>query len=317
MSEMNKQGLKISVIVPTYNRVQFLKDTLTSIIVNDIPSHHFELIVVDNNSSDSTGKFVDKFKDLHSKHQIRYIVEKKQGASFARNRGIKEAESSLLLFVDDDEIADVNLIGEWISFFKLYPMALGGGGQINVKFEDPKPGWMSHFLMPLLGKHKLSSQIKKYPRSQFPFAGNMAYQKEAFDRYGLLKTDLGRKGTDLLAGEEKEFYLRIRKYTDQIYHVPSAKVQHRVWSKRMTQQFIRKQAVGLGQSMKLRLANDSHSKLLKAWITEIAKFIASVPIGFFYMLKLEPSKGLMLLKFRIWIWKGYRSAKQIKNGSDV
>lgn len=314
---MNKQDPKISVIVPTYNRVSYLKVTLDSVINNEVSPHLFELIVVDNNSNDSTGEYMAKFSEQHRNYQIKYVVEKNQGASYARNRGIQEAKTSLLVFIDDDEITDINLIHEWITFFERYPAAIGGGGRIEVKFEDSKPEWMSHFLMPLLGEHNVSSEIKKYPRSQFPFAGNMAYQKEVFDTYGLLKTDLGRKGSELLAGEEKEFYMRVRKHADQIYHVPSAKVYHRVWAHRMTKKFIRDQALGLGQSMKLQLANKSHWQFSKAWITEIGKLFASFPIGLFYLLKLKPSKAFMLFKFRMWIWGGYRSANEKEGSANV
>lgn len=307
---MNKQDPKISVIVPTYNRVRYLKVTLDSIIKNNVSPYLFELLVIDNNSGDSTSEYVAKCQAEHPDHRIRYVIEKNQGASFARNRGIQDAKAPLLLFVDDDEIADANLIQEWISFFERYPSAIGGGGRIEVKFEDPKPEWMSHFLMPLLGEHKPSSEINKYPRSKFPFAGNMAYQKKVFETYGVLKTDLGRKGTELLAGEEKEFYMRIRKHTDQIYHVPSAKVYHRVWAPRMTKTFIRDQAIGLGQSMKLQLENRSYRHVGKAWLKEIAKLFASLPIALFYLLKLNPSKAVMLFKFRLWIWTGYRLSNQ-------
>jgi glycosyltransferase involved in cell wall biosynthesis len=302
---MKRNNPQISVIVPTFNRADYLIDTLTSIIQNNITPVAFELIVVDNNSKDNTAQAVDKFISQHPEHNIRYTVETQQGASHARNRGIQEANSPLMLFIDDDEIVTPNIIQKWLSFFEDHPKAIGGGGQIKVRFEDPRPEWMSHFLMPLLGEHKISDSVKRYPPSKFPFAGNMAYRTDVFDQYGLLKTDLGRRGTELLAGEEKEFYYRLRNHTDQIYHVPDAVAYHRVYNSRMTKDFIKKQALGLGKSMHMQLASGSVIYRLKYYITECLKLIASVPLALFYTVTLQPAKGIMLFRFRKWIWEGY------------
>lgn len=306
---MNNHNPIVSIIIPTFNRVLFLTDALTSIIENDIAPETYELIIVDNNSQDSTPAAVAEFIENNPKHDISHVVEMNQGASHARNRGIEEANAPLLLFIDDDEIADRKLIQQWISFFSLYPDAIGGGGQIVVKFEDPRPSWMSHFLMPLLGEHKISKRIKKYGPSQFPFAGNMAYRKSVFDQFGDLKTDLGRKGKELLAGEEKEFYSRLRKHTDEIYHVPAAKVFHRVDQPRMTPEFIENQALGLGQTIYLMLKKESFSFKMKKLGLEIFKSAATLPLFFGYTLSFNYSKAKMLMKFRWWIWKGLLSMR--------
>lgn len=304
MAEINP---KISVIIPTYNRKTYLLDTLHSLIRNSATSENFEIIVVNNNSDDSTQSAVTSFINEYSEYQIRHVIEENQGASYSRNRGIKEARAPVLLFVDDDEIADAQLIQSWMSFFGKYPNAAGGGGRIEVQFEDPRPDWMSHFLMPLLGEHKISTTIKKYRPSQFPFAGNMAFRKQVFEKYGMLKTDLGRKGGSLLAGEEKEFYKRIRKHTDQIYHVPDAKVYHRVDEPRMTKEFIRKQALGLGKTIRLMLENESLLKRIRKISSELFKSVVTVGLFVVYTISFNYPKAKMLLKFRWWIWKGYCS----------
>ena len=304
---MTKKNLKISLIIPTYNRKKYLLDTLKSVVANTASPESFEIIVVDNNSNDNTQSAVNSFINQHKNFQIRHVIEKNQGASYSRNRGIEEASSPLLLFIDDDELADSNLIKSWINFFEDYPLAIGGGGQIKVQFEDPKPKWMSHFLMPLLGEHKPTNSTKKYPKSQFPFAGNMSYRKEVFEKYGKLKTNLGRKGKNLLAGEEKEFYKRIRKHSDKIYHVPNAFVYHRVDKPRMTKDFIKKQALGLGQTIRLMLQDESPIKKALKLSTEAIKSIVTLGLFAVYTLSLQYSKAKMLFKFRWWIWKGYFS----------
>ncbi len=306
---MKKENLKISVIIPTYNRANYLWDTLKSLLRTGDESCNFEIIIIDNNSSDNTREMANKFIKNHSDFNISNFIEKNQGASFARNRGIEESTADILLFIDDDEVVGQNFIKNWLNFFEQFPNAVGGGGAIEVKFEDSKPEWISHFLMPLLGEHQVSNSIEKYSRSKFPFAGNMAWRKEVFEKYGKLETNLGRKGDGLLAGEEKEFYKRVRSHTDQIYHVPAAKVFHRVDKDRLSKDFIKKQALGLGQTIAMQLEHSGWKPKFYKLISELLKAAATIILSIFYTVSFQYPKAKMLLKFRLWIWKGYFSSK--------
>lgn len=301
---------KVSFIICTYNRASYLDDTLHSLLAHDLPKSEAEILVVDNNSTDKTPEIVQEYQDIKNKDgkTIRYIKETNQGLSHARNRGIVESKAPYVVFLDDDIRATSTLVDAWISFFEDHPNTLAAGGKIHVQFDDPKPKWMSYFLLPLLGYHDLGCSPKKYPANKYPFGGNMGFKKEVFDKIGDFNPSLGRKGKSLNAGEEKELFRRIRTLSADIYYVPDAFLYHRVNENRLTISYIHKQAEGLGKSMSLRMQAASFSGQLKNWSAEIGKLLVSFPLGIFYLLKMNPQKALMLFKFRWWIWKGYFSS---------
>ena len=91
-----KKEFKISVIIPTYNRVAFLRRAITSVLKQSFPVN--EVIVVDNGSTDQTLSFIkEKFTS------IKVIIEKKRGVSFARNKGIKNCKNEWIAFLDSDD----------------------------------------------------------------------------------------------------------------------------------------------------------------------------------------------------------------------
>lgn len=298
---------EVTFIICTYNRAQYLDDTLGSLLQH-LPESEFELLVVDNNSDDQTPTVVEKYQNSVNKDgkPIRYIKETKQGLSHARNRGIKESRAPYIVFFDDDIRATKSLMTSWITFFKEHSDVVAAGGKIHVQFDAPRPAWMSHFLLPLLGYHDLGSSAKEYPKNKYPFGGNMGFKKSIFDEVGHFDTDLGRKGESLNAGEEKELFRRIREKYNDIYYIPDAFLYHRVGKKRLTKKYIQKQALGLGESMRLRMKQATTRTWLKNWSQEVIKLLGSIPLALFYLASLNPSKAKMLFTFRWWIWKGYR-----------
>lgn len=90
--------LKISIIICTYNRDRYLFDTLRHIAENDFPSQYYEIVLIDNNSTDHTIAACQRFEKAFPEICFRYFPEKSQGLSFARNRGIKEAGGNYLFF---------------------------------------------------------------------------------------------------------------------------------------------------------------------------------------------------------------------------
>ncbi|NGP78026.1 glycosyltransferase family 2 protein [Balneolaceae bacterium YR4-1] len=302
------QNPEVSFIICTYNRADYLDDTLSSLLEFGNPDFTYEIVVIDNNSTDNTPQTAKKFDSLASEKgiELNYYKEEKQGLSYARNRGIGEAKAKHVVFFDDDIRATKSLIPSWCSFFRQHPEATAAGGKIHVQFDAPRPKWMSHFLLPLLGHHDLGSGQKKYPSNKYPFGGNMGFDKTIFERIGLFDTDLGRKGKQLNAAEEKELFQRIRKNSIPIHYLPGAFLYHRVGRERLTIDFVRKQALGLGSSMKMQLNEASFSEFLKNWLLELGKFLATVPIGLGYLISLQGAKTKLLFQFRYWIWKGYR-----------
>lgn len=296
----------ITFIICTYNRAEYLDDTLRSLMQQSIENVVAELLVVNNNSTDNTPEIVEKHHEKAdpTAFQISYFVEIEQGLSYARNRGIREASSDNIVFVDDDIRADQYFLKNWINFFESHPKYKAAGGKILVQFDDQEPGWTSHYLLSLFGFHDLGKTIREYPGNKYPFGGNMGFRRSIFNETGLFDTDLGRKGAQLTANEEKDLFQRIRSLGEPILYLPDALLYHRIGPERATKDYIRRQAEGMGKSVARQAKGSFKLKLIHV-IKELFKTTVSLGLFLIYLMGFTPAKGIMLLKFRYWILIGY------------
>ena len=117
----------VSVIVCTFNRVKYLPICLEKLANQTVSSSEYEIIIIDNNSTDESGLVCELFIDSHKTINVHYFLELKQGHTYSRNRGIAESKGEILAFIDDDAFVEVNYI-ENINkaFSNLEIVALGG-----------------------------------------------------------------------------------------------------------------------------------------------------------------------------------------------
>lgn len=138
--------MKISVIIPTYNRAHLVCDTLDSLCNQDLDAIDFEVLVVDNNSKDDTKTIVEQYIENHKDYTIRYIFEPRQGDYFARNRGADEASGKYLVFSDDDALFDTNYLNTIQYLFEAYPSIGVVGTRIIIKWEGGTPAkWIKPY----------------------------------------------------------------------------------------------------------------------------------------------------------------------------
>ena len=136
----------VSVIIPTYNRSAYIQKTIRSIINQNYPKDLYEIIVVDNNSSDETGIIIRKESE-ESPVEIHYVEESLQGVHYARNSAAKIARGEILYFTDDDMIADSNLLSSLVYSFSIDPLVGSATGKILPRFEVPPPRWVERCLI--------------------------------------------------------------------------------------------------------------------------------------------------------------------------
>ena len=132
--------IRISIIIPTYNRIDSLRLALRSLVEQDFPVEEFEILVVDNGCTDATHAIVDEAIQNNRGYNIRYIVEPVPGLLSGRHRGASEAKGSLLVFIDDDIEADrhwLNSIGDAF----MNPAVHLVGGKCLPNYETPPPAW--------------------------------------------------------------------------------------------------------------------------------------------------------------------------------
>lgn len=239
---------EISVIICTYNRGQLLKKTLLSF--NGMRSAiDFEIIVVDNNSKDDTKNVVDECKLMLELEDIsvKYILEKNQGLSIARNTGLKHASADIVAFLDDDAIPSSTWLSSIKHTFINYPYISAIGGIVEPIFETEKPEWLSGKLEHLYTIINLGESMRKYPKRFYPVGANMAFRKSVFDEVKFPE-HLGRQGTTLLSGEETWVFSQLIKKGYQVYYVPQMKIKHFISKERLSEDWILKRYYFEGRS---------------------------------------------------------------------
>ena len=101
----------VSIIIPAYNAEKTIGQCLKALLEQSYPADSYEVIVVDDGSTDKTGEIAQGYK-------VRYIRQENQGPAVARNKGTQEAKGEIILFTDSDCVPDVHWAGEMAKSFK-------------------------------------------------------------------------------------------------------------------------------------------------------------------------------------------------------
>jgi len=299
--------MKLSVIFCTYNREKYLYNALKSIVDQDFSHQDYEIVMVNNNSTDSTESICKQFQTDYPLVEFRYFVEMNQGLSYARNRGVVESKGDILVFVDDDATVFEHYLSSVKTFFEAYPDVSACGGPIVPVYEVDKPKWLSHYTEQLLGgKLYEGDQIKSFSNGKYPGGGNSAFRKEVFEKYGLFNVELGRKGTGLIGAEEKDLYDRLTRGKEIFYYLPQMGIYHYIPGKKLTESHFKELTYSIGKSERIRTKAVSQKAYRSRLLSESKKWAGSVILLFIYTLKLSPSKGWKLIQFRWNVTKGLR-----------
>jgi glycosyltransferase involved in cell wall biosynthesis len=274
----------ITVIVCTYNRSRTLAKTIESVASQILPqSLSWELLVIDNNSSDDTRQVVEDFQRRYPE-RIRYSFEPQQGLSHARNTGIRETRSEILAFLDDDEIAVPAWLqsltaslhsGEWA----------GAGGRVLPEATFSPPRWL------LASKCFTTGPLSSFDQgldacelNEPPFGANMAFRKAVFDELGAFRTDLGRSGTNMISNEDTEFGRRVMGAGLRLRYEPSAVTYHPVDQSRLQKRYFLTWWYNKGRSDMREFGIEPHSKLflgmpvrlLRSFVWQTARWLVSL-----------------------------------------
>lgn len=296
--------MRFSVVICTYNRERFLPDTLGSVAAQTFPAHGFELLVVDNASTDRTAGICATFAAAHPSLIVRYVMESNQGLSFARNRGIAESTGEIVVFIDDDVFLDPDYLTLLDTHYAADAALMANGSRVQVQYEGSRPAWMSRYLEPLVGRHDFGDVKRAYPAGKYPVGCSMGFRREALRTVGGFRTDLGRKGTSLGANEEKDFFARLRSAGLPVAYLPDVVLTHRIDDRRLDLAYVKRQAVGVGRGEGIRLKDGGLGGWLSKCVEETVKAGGSVVLALAYALRGHPAKAVLLLKFRYWVWLG-------------
>ena len=231
--------MKYSVVIATYNRCQDLRDTLAS-LAGLRPDGMWEVIVVDNNSTDATRTVVESAA-VWFPAPLRYVFEGEQGRSPALNAGIRQARGAIIVTTDDD----VRVEAEWLNSAAEALDTLECdyvGGRVLPIWGGPRPAWLPD----RGGKHWAVIALLDYgPEplefgARVPLGVNMAFRRTAFERAGLLDPNTGRKAGTLLGQEVREWCIRARAAGVRGCYAPRMVVRHIIPASRLNKAYFRR-----------------------------------------------------------------------------
>lgn len=238
---------EVSVVVATYNRCEILPGTLDSLI-NQEGETAYEVIVVDNNSTDDTRNVIDKLRAQPGYEKLTYLFEEKQGVSHARNKGIAAARASIIAFTDDDIRPGHNWVSSVSEAFKRFPEADAIGGKVLPESLKNFPAWLTDkYWTPLalldMGDKPLKLNVQK---GAGLVAANLAVRASVFRDVGLFHPQLQRVKDSVGSMEDHEYQLRLSAAKKRLMYVPELVVYAHVLEERLNKEYHRRWYCGHG-----------------------------------------------------------------------
>jgi glycosyltransferase involved in cell wall biosynthesis len=231
-------NMKFSVVIATYNRADELPKTLASLEALRV-SGPWELLIVDNNSSDNTQEVVLKAAETFPV-PLRYLQESQQGRSAALNTGIKASTGEIIAVTDDDVRVEPDWLTNAERAFERHDCDYLGGKALPI-WGGERPSWIPetrsiHWaVIALLDYGPKPIELGDY----VPLGVNMVFKRDAFARAGLWDNTIGRKAGTLLGQEVREWTQRARAAGMKGFYSPDLVIHHVIPVDRLTKKYFR------------------------------------------------------------------------------
>lgn len=236
---------RASVIVCTFNRCQLLADCLASLVVQQIPTSEYEVLVVDNGSTDGTRRLVGEWAARVP--NVMYVMEPVTGLARARNTGLRAAAGEVVAFLDDDAVASEGWLAAVLDAYERWPAVGAVAGPVELVWPKPRPGWLLPSFYTWFSRLDLGSEARLLGDSEIPFGTNMSLRRDAVPP-GAFAPELGHRGRKLGYNDEVELFARLRGNGHAIAYEPAAVVRHRVLASRLSPAWMIRRAYAQGRS---------------------------------------------------------------------
>ncbi len=291
--------INFSVAICTYNGETQLPRVLDRLLSQtQTESLTWEIIVIDNNSTDQTAKVVQAYQSQFSQlcPKIRYYFEPKQGIAFARRLAIKQSKSPLIGFLDDDNLPSPDWVYKAYLFGKMHPKAGAYGSQLDPLYEVAPPKNFNRIacFLAIVNRGESSFRYDLMQRWLFPPGAGLVIRKKAwlscvpdspFFR-GVTGKSLQHKGEDI----EALSYLRKARW--EIWHNPQMQVDHYIPQSRLQKIYLVKLLRGIGLSRyptrMLQLYNWQKPFLIIVyWLNDLRKLVVHC-LKYYNVIKTDP-----------------------------
>lgn len=244
--------IDFTVVIPTYN-----SENRISLVLDKLKQQSFskniawEIIIIDNNSKDNTAQIIKNYQEnWYQEYNLKYFKEEKQGAAFARQKGIQEANSPLVGFLDDDNIPDASWVESAYDFAQKYPQAGAFGSLITGEFEvQPPPNFER--IRPFLALTDRGNQALLYhPTLKYlpPSAGLVVRRKAWLETVPEKCILTGRVEGSMLTSEDLEVLGYIQSKGWEIWYNPAMKITHKIPAHRLSREYLIPFIGGIGLS---------------------------------------------------------------------
>lgn len=231
--------MKYSIVIPTYNRADELRETLASLAALET-TQLWETVVVDNNCTDDTTGVV-RTASVGFPAPLKYVFESVPGRSAALNAGIARASGEIVVTIDDDVRVEPDYLDHIGRAFEAHHCDFIGGRVLPL-WQGQRPAWLPD----RRSRHwAVIALVDEGPEpfewgAILPIGANMAFTRRAFDMVGPWNQSIGRKPGTLLGQEVREWCLRAREKGLRGYYAPSSVVRHVIHADRLNKRYFRR-----------------------------------------------------------------------------
>jgi glycosyltransferase involved in cell wall biosynthesis len=255
----------VSVVICCHNSVTRLGKTL-QFLVNQNAGCPWEVLLVDNASTDSTAQFAqEEWMKLGGIVPLQVVYENQPGLTYAREKGIMSAQFECIVLCDDDNYLDSEYVE---TAFRILSQddAIGiAGGVIEPEYENPPPPWFhkyAHFLA-IGSQSETQGDVTETPG--ILFGAGMVLRKSAFQKlkaHGFRSILTDRTKQSLMSGGDTEYCIAFRLANYRLYYTEDLRLRHYMPSSRLTIQYLQKLRYAMGRSSIYFIAYYEH--VLKA-----------------------------------------------------
>lgn len=279
---------ELTVIICTFNRAHLLPETIPTIFQQNVPMVRYQVLIVDNNSTDNTAELLNGF--IKQYDNLTVINESKQGLGYAKNAGMDTATAEWIVYLDDDAKVPNDFIKKAINNITNYNFQCFGG-VYRPWYKYGKPSWFHDKYVSNSGKLSKFSTLKE----DFISGGIMAIKKSLLHKLGGFPTNLGMSGNRIAYGEETLLQILMRNSGIEIGYDPNWIMYHLVNRYKLSPLWFIKSSYASGRDGWLSYKENASIKII------IKYFFRSIKLLFVNLFQFTPKLFKKEYKWQNWL----------------